>query len=122
MTNYETLYGGLKQPEDFEDKDWFKPVKGINKITFKSEFSEPKEITYKEKTFKKVFVDVVVNEKDYVWSITVGNTKNSLYGQILEFAVKNGGQLTDKTLKLAVQGEGKETRYTVLDILEENQE
>jgi len=122
MTNYETLYSGLKQPEDFEDKDWFKPVKGINTITFKSEFSEPKEIAYKEKTFKKVFVDVVVNGKDFVWSITVGNTKNSLYGQIVEFAKKNGNELFEKTIKLAVQGEGKETRYTVLDLLEENNE
>jgi len=120
MTDYEKIYSGLKKSEDFEKKEWFKPSEGINKIKLLSEMSEQYITLFKEKEIPKVRFDIEFGKKQYVWSVTVGQTENSLYGQLVKLG-KKLGSLVNAEITLVVKGKDKSTTYTILELLDEKE-
>ncbi len=96
------------------DDEWFKPAQGQNKVKFLDEGGEDYEQTYDNRTVNKVNFAIEVDEKQYIWGVTKAKKDISLWGQIVAFALNNGG-LKGKTITLLVQGEKKDTRYTIME-------
>jgi len=120
MIDYEKIYDGLKKPVDFENKEWFKPKEGINKIKLLSEMSEQYMTLFNEKEIPKVRFDIEFEKRQYVWSITVGQTENSLYGQLVKLG-KKLGSLVNTEITLIVRGKDKSITYTILELLDDKE-
>jgi len=105
----------LKQANELEQREWFKPKPGKHKITILSN-GEEYTTTWEDKEIKKVRFDIENEGKKYSWGVSKGMTENSLYGQIALIG-KASGNLEGKDITLVVKGTGKEVSYTVLEAL-----
>lgn len=95
---------------------FWKPTVGQHAVKIISEFEEfkfkDKETGEEEDRLK---LRIEVGGQEYVWSMGYGQTKASLYGQLLQIAEKHGDKLSGTTVKLAVKNSGKKNEYFVLD-------
>jgi len=103
--------------KDKGDSQWWKSTPGQHQITFLSE-GLPKTAEFEGKTLNKVQFEIEVDKKRYLWDVTKGQTKSSLFGQIALIAADLGNAgLIGTVISLVVKGNGKETSYTVLEAL-----
>ena len=106
---------GLKVSTD----SFYKPKQGMNQVIFLDNGTEVKGKDYNKKDCAKVRFQVSVDKMVKTWEVFrcypgEKPSKNGLYGQIAIFASKKGG-LAEKAIFLNVVGNGKETKYTVID-------
>jgi len=96
-------------------RNWWKPTPGQHKISFLTD-GEKYTTFFDEREVHKVRFDVHIDGEDYSWGVVLGETQNSLYGQLVLIADSWGG-LQDKAINLIVKGVGKETSYAVIEAL-----
>jgi len=111
----ETDYlGRLNRLTEAESKEWLRLDAGEHRVKFLSD-GKPFQQDWDGELMNKLRFDVESNEKTFSFSVTEGQTKQSLYGQILLVATKLEPKNTmiGKTITILVQGEGKKKRYTI---------
>jgi len=96
--------------------DYWKPLAGEHKVKFLTE-PEPTEYTDTEgNVTPQERFDVEVAGKKYTWTIPIGKTRKSLYGQLMLWAATKG-HFTGLSVTLLVKGEGIRKDYTVVEAL-----
>ena len=103
----------LKDGEDFEDRPALKMEAGSHTLKILevkevevSDFNKP------EEKIKKLLIVVVYNNIEHAWFVTMGETKESLYGQLVELGKKTHG-LINTEIEVIVAGSSKSKRYSV---------
>ena len=115
-------FGRLNRLIEAESREWLRLPEGKHTIEFLSEgtpFEQEWENNGVKETVHKLRFDVrnMADGKEYSFSVTEGQTKQSLYGQLLLVATKIEpiNKLTGKKITILVTGENKKKRYTVLE-------
>lgn len=105
--------------------DYWKPSQGKHAFEILSE-AEECEYTDKEgNVTPQIKFKVMVKDKEMVWAIPKGKTRNSIYGHIMALGTKNKNKLKGIKSEVLVTGEEKQKRYVipeVLDMIAEEQE
>jgi hypothetical protein len=114
--DFESEADNLKSAEELQNQ-WFKPKEGKQKVKFlgngHKETSE-----YEGETRDVAIFPVEIDGEEKKWSVTVGQTENSLYGQIVTVAGKNGHNLDGVEVTLIRKGTGSDTDYTIMEAVE----
>ncbi len=100
---------------------FWKPKPGQHTIVFLSD-GLFKESEFEGKMIPKVQFEISIDKATYLWDVTRGQTRGSLYGQIALIAKAHGGKVSGEKITLIVKGTKKETQYTVLEALSLMQE
>ena len=130
----ETDYTGrLNRLTEAESREWLRLDAGKHTIEFLSdgtpftqEWENPQGI--KEKVNKLRFdVRNMADGKEYSFSVTEGQTKQSLYGQLMLVGalLEPKNTMVGKKVTIIVTGEQKKKRYTIIeaaDLAPENKE
>lgn len=101
----------IRENTSYERKPALNLVSGIHKIKFLNEGIDISS-EWEGKVIPKRVFEVQCENKAWAWFVPKGQTKSSLFGQIVDFAKDNGG-LTGNTISLIVAGKGKDKRYTI---------
>jgi hypothetical protein len=59
-------------------------------------------------------LDIEVAKEKYVWSFGIGATKASLYGQLVDYAVKHGKKLTGQEITVVIKSDGTKRDFTIV--------
>jgi len=116
-TKQQTDYlGRLNRLTEAESKEWLRLTEGKHTIEFLSE-GTPFEQVWEGETIQKLRFDVNEAGKEYSFSVSEGQTRQSLYGQLLLIATKIEpiNTMIGKKVTIIVTGDGKKKRYTVLE-------
>jgi len=107
----------LREPEPFEKKEPLKIESGVHEIRCMDDGKEVMIPDFNDpsKEVKKLVLGVKHNGEEKAWFVTVGQTTESLFGQIAKIA-KRKGSLKGTDLKVVVAGRGKSKRYTITDV------
>ena len=113
--DWEKEAAGLKVSTD----SYYKPKQGMNQVIFLDNGTAIKSKDFNKKDCEKIRFNISVDKMVKTWEVFrcypgEKPSKNGLYGQIATFASKKGG-LSEKAIFLNVVGNGKETKYTVID-------
>ena len=74
---------------------------------YKEEGKEPK---------PRVKIEILLDDKKYIWTIPKGQTPASTYGQLCRLAKSNGNRLKDIGFLVVVQNNGKRNTYTIVKV------
>lgn len=113
----------LKEGQEFEKHNWWKPEEGRYSIKILNN-GEPFSVNYgseeEPKLVEKVRLEVKINGSDEIknWGVTKGETIRSLFGQLCTIAKTNGGSLKGSKITLLVKGSGKNKDYTILEAID----
>jgi len=113
----------LKESQEFERYNWWKPEEGRYSIEILNN-GEPFDVVLgsedEPKIVHKVRLEIKINgsEETKNWGITKGKTVRGLFGQLCTVAKKNGGHLKGARITLLVKGSGRNKDYTVLEAIE----
>ena len=103
-----------KKLEEQKLTDYWNPKEGKFEVVALSEltkFEQPdKDGTVKQKA--KVSVEVA--GKQYTWTMGVGQTKASLYGQLISFALDHGQKLTGNKFVVVIKNDGQKRDFTIV--------
>lgn len=115
--DYQKRLKELKEPGELDKTDWFNPQPGQYTIKFLSE-GIPYQTEYDGETINKIRFKIEESGKEYLWGISEGKTKASLYGQVLVIASQEPkNKVTDKEVSLLVKSDGKKRDYTILEAI-----
>ena len=109
--DWEKNVSDLKTGSDMPE--FLKLEAGTHKVTFLDEGKERIQ-HWEDKEIPKVDFKVKYNEKEYVWSVTKGQTIGSLYGQIALLG-RQLGTIAPTEVTVIVKGAGKNKDYTILE-------
>jgi hypothetical protein len=118
--NWQKEADKLKEAGDFGTRNWWRPMPGVYKIKILSD-GEKYEYDFEQKdqngntTVKKVNkirLETEITGQKYDWGVTVGVTRNSLYGQLVLIA-KQKGTLINEEITLSIKGMGKQRTYII---------
>jgi hypothetical protein len=95
---------------------WWNEKSGKHEITILSEMDRLPDKLDKDtqEVRKQVKLLIDVKGAKYAWSMGVGATKASLYGQLIDYAVKNGNKLTGAKLTVVIKSDGKKRDFTIV--------
>ena len=103
-----------KRMADFKSENYWNPKEGKFEVVALSELinfqQSEKDGTLKE----KAKVSIKVGEQQFLWTMGIGQTKASLYGQLVEHAIKNGGKLTNCKFTVVIKNDGKKRDFTIV--------
>lgn len=68
----------------------------------------------REESSEQARLAISVNGEEKVWTFGKGKTPASTYGQIVDFAVKNGNSLIGKEFTVVVKSDGTKNDYTIV--------
>lgn len=110
--NYEEEVNRLSE---FESQAFFKPQAGDYKILFLAE-PVPIEKEFEGEKKEQLRLHIEVDKEQYTWDIGKGQTKNSLYGQLILIGKERGG-LKETSVQLLVKRSNNKNDYTVVEAL-----
>ena len=100
--------------EDFKASNYWNPKEGKFEVVALSELERFQQAD-KDGTIKeKARVDIEVAGQRYVWTMGIGQTKASLYGQLIALAVSNNKKLTGKKFTVVIKNDGKKRDFTIV--------
>jgi hypothetical protein len=119
--------GGHKMSEKFnygeevkrlkinDEKDWFRPEAGQYDLII---LEEPEKIkkTFNDEEKEQARLLIETNKKQYTWDIGVGETTNSVFGQLMLIAQDRGTLVGEKITLLVKRGKDKND-YTITEAL-----
>lgn len=115
MINYNAEQSRLEGFKPEESGIFWKPKAGQYKVRALSELTEAQPFKEEGKPDKaQVKVDLLINDKKNTWTMSVGKSPASSYGQLVALAIKNGGKLTGLDFIIVVTFDGKKNSYTVV--------
>lgn len=104
----------LQEQEANIGSDFWKPKPGQYKVKGLGEIEDapPYEEDGKEPQLRKM-IHIKVNDKEFSWSMPLGKTPASTYGQLVHLASIKG-KLKDEEFTVVVVGEGQNIRFTIV--------
>lgn len=95
---------------------WWNEKSGKHEVTFLSEMVRMPDKIDKDtqEVRKQVRALIEVNGTKFAWSMGVGATKASLYGQLVEYAIKHGNKLTGLKITVVIKNDGKKRDFTIV--------
>ncbi len=112
--NYEEEVKRLEEYKPEDNSEFWKPkagqyrVKALTELEaadpFKEEGKEPK---------PQAKVDLLIEDKKVTWTVGVGKSIASSYGQLCKLA-KEKGKLIDTEFMIVVTNDGKKNSYTIV--------
>jgi hypothetical protein len=104
-----------KKIDAYKPKEYFKPEEGKYELII---LTEPEKTQYVEGTevTPQITMEIEVNKKIMTWTVPVGKTYSSLYGQLMKLGKQRKG-LREAKIDLGVKGKGKDKDYTILQLL-----
>jgi hypothetical protein len=112
--DYQQELARLRENEENAKSEYWKPKAAQYKVKALSELEEakPYEEEGKEPQLRKQ-IHVVVDSKEYTWSMPYGITPASTYGQLINLGAAKG-KLTDLEFTVVVTGDAKTKRFTIV--------
>ena len=111
LIDYEKEAGILN---DQKQANYWNPKEGKFEVIALSELSKfqqtDKDGTVKEKA--KVLIEVAGQQ--FIWTMGVGQTKASLYGQLVSFALEHEKKLLGKKFTVVIKNDGKKRDFTIV--------
>lgn len=106
-----------------ESGNYWKPKAGQFKIKALSELEPAEDFVKKskdedgndiEERSEQTKLKIWIDEDVKLWTFGKGKTPASTYGQLVEFATKNGNSLMNKEFTVVVKSDGKKNDYTIV--------
>jgi len=102
-----------------EGGNYWKPKSGQFKVKALTELEEAEPFIKKregqeDEVVPQTKIKILVNAEEKVWTFGKGKTPASTYGQLVEYASKNGNTLKDKEFTVAVKNDGTKNDYTIV--------
>jgi len=73
------------------------------------------QITEKDGTVKeKAKLSIEVDKKPLIWTMGIGQTKASLYGQLVDLAISKGGKLVGNKFTVVIKFDGTKRDFTIV--------
>jgi hypothetical protein len=100
--------------EDAKSKNYWNAKEGKFEVVALSELSKFQQAD-KDGTLKeKARIDIEVSGQKYAWTMGVGQTKASLYGQLINLAKEKGNKLTGQKFTVVIKNDGKKRDFTIV--------
>jgi len=115
MVDYKTEVEKLEAYKPAEGGQYWTPKPGQHKVVALSELedSEPYEEEGKEPK-PRVQMKVKVDNEDKLWTMSVGKTTASTYGQLCRLASTKNNSLKDAEFTVVVVSDGNKNSYTIV--------
>lgn len=105
----------LKENEDAIGSEFWKPEAGKYRVIATSEIVDGEPYREEGKTdVPRKMISVDVDGTNHNWSMPVGKTPASTYGQLCHLASEKGNKLTALGFTVVVVGSGQNKRFTVV--------
>ena len=113
--NYTEEVKRLDEFKPSDNSEFWKPKSGQYKVKALTELenTEPYEEPGKEPN-PRAKIDLLVEDESVTWTISVGKSPASSYGQLCKLAVSKGGSLKDSEFTIVVTNDGKKNTYTIV--------
>lgn len=103
-----------KKLEEQKQTNYWNPREGKFEVVALSELIKFEQ-TDKDGTVKqKAKVLIEVAGEQYTWTMGIGQTKVSLYGQLVRFALEHGKKLTGNKFTVVIKNDGKKRDFTIV--------
>jgi hypothetical protein len=112
----------LKTIQAFKPIDYWKPAGGAHHVVI---ITEPVDGEYDDGEGNKtaqIKMNVSINKEIKTWTVPKGQSMTSLYGQLMKLAMMNGKKLVGVPFTLLVNGVGNKKRYTIPEVITNDQE
>lgn len=114
LVNYEAESKRLEEKKD--NSNYWNPRQGKFEVVALSEVSIfesiEKDGTLKQKA--KIDIEVVGDQKRYVWTMGKGNTPASLYGQLINLAKNHNNKLVGQKFTVVIKHDGTKRDFTIV--------
>ena len=101
--------------EDYKSSNYWNPKEGKFEVVALSELVKfqqaDKDGTLKEKA--KIDIEVIGSGR-FCWTMGVGQTKASLFGQLVSLAISNSNKLLGKKFTVVIKNDGKKRDFTIV--------
>jgi hypothetical protein len=113
--DYQSELKRLEENEATMSSEFWKPEAGQHKVKALDEISdgEPYVEEGKEPVPRK-WLQIRVNNTDHTWSMPIGKTPASTYGQLCKLAASRNNKLQDAEFVVVVVGSGQNKRFTIV--------
>jgi len=120
MIDYQSEVKRLDAFVPGESSKFWKPKPGQYKVKSLTELEQaepfiPKDSKDDKDKKPQVKIDLLVNDEKVTWTMGVGVSPASAYGQLCKLAAEIGG-LKDKTFIIVVTSDGKKNTYTIVKL------
>ena len=103
------------KPED--NSEFWKPAAGQYRVKALTELLEADPYKEEGKDPKpQVKVDMLLDDKKVTWTMGIGKSLASAYGQLCQLAKSNDSKLTDLGFMIVVTNDGKKNSYTIVKL------
>ncbi len=112
--DYKTELNRLESYIPSESSDYWSPGPGQYHVKALSEIEEAKPFEDDVDQKERAKLSISIDGKEMTWGIAVGKTVASTYGQLINLAANNNGELLYKEFTVVVAGEDRNKRFTVV--------
>ena len=115
MVNYTEEVKRLDEFKPGEDSDFWKPTPGQYKVKSLTELEDANPFKEEGKPDKpQVKIDLLVNGKKVTWTMSIGKSPASSYGQLCKLATIKNNNLVDQEFTIVVTSDGSKNTYTIV--------
>jgi len=115
MVNYNEEVKRLDEFKPDEQSEFWKPKAGQYKVKSLTELENADPYKEEGKADKpQVKIDLLVNDKKVTWTMAVGKSPASSYGQLCKLATLRNGTLKGQEFTIVVTFDGKKNTYTIV--------
>ncbi len=115
MVNYEEEVKRLDEFKPDEQSNFWKPSSGQYKVKSLTELEEAEPYREEGKPDKpQVKIDLLVNDQKVTWTMGIGKSPASSYGQLCKLAILRNKTLVNQEFTIVVTNDGKKNTYTIV--------
>jgi len=115
MVDYNEEVKRLDAFKPDEQSDFWKPKAGQYKVKALTELEEANPYIEEGKADKpQVKINLLVNGKEVAWTMSIGKSPASSYGQLCKLAIARDGKLINQEFTVVVNNDGKKNTYTIV--------
>jgi len=115
MVNYNEEVKRLDAYKPEDSQDFWKPKSGQYKVKALSELEDAEPYVEDNKEPKpQVKVRLLIEDRQVTWTMGIGKSPASSYGQLCKLAVSSNGKLTDLEFMIVVTNDGTKNTYTIV--------
>jgi hypothetical protein len=118
MENQNNLVNYTDEAKKLEEQkltDYWNPKEGKFEVVALSELSKYEQVDKSDGTVKqKAKVLIEVAGKQWTWTMGLGQTKASLYGQLVSFALDHEQKLVGNKFTVVIKNDGKKRDFTIV--------
>lgn len=103
-----------KQLNEQKTNNYWNPKEGKFEVIALSEITKFQQ-TEKDGTIKeRAKVLIEVSGQQFIWTMGIGQTKASLYGQLISFAIDHNKKLLGNKFTVVIKNDGKKRDFTIV--------